>query len=923
MKETSLRRGSAALAIACASILCAAQAARADAVTPAATAGQEEIEEIVVTGFRYSIETSVQVKRDFDGIVESVSAEEIGKLPEVSVAEAIARLPGLAAQRVDGRAQVIAIRGMAPKYAVTLLNGREMVSTGDNRSFEYDQFPAELINQANVYKTQDAGLVAQGLSGTVDLQTIRPLSYNSTQLIASIRGEKNANGELNDGWSDTGGRASISYVDQFRDGTIGVAFGYAHLDNPGQEKYYKSWWWGDTDAWCGNQGWCAINGLPHGTPGSPGPGPQALLGFESGVTSTKRTRDGAMGVLEFRPNEDLHSMIDLYYSKFDQTSIQREMQASLTTWDGIAYTNPVIQEVNGNPIVVGGDISNVNPVILNRYNDRSDDVFAAGWNTQARSDQWTIGLDLSYSKAKRDEINSELTAGALAPISLNDIRVNAGNTGVSQFHPSIDVADPSLVRLKETWGRGGRASTPRVEDEMKSAAATASYEFGGTFKSLDFGVSYSDRTKDMNRSEVYYYLAGGGPSQLTSGYLDSPSSLGFVGNPGVLSWKFNRVLHDYYTSGVPAALDQQPGRRWSVDEKVSRMFAKLNIDWETVVPIRGNVGVQYVHADQNSSGFVWNSNGNRLDPIADGANYDNFLPSLNLSAQVTANTYVRLGLAKEMARPNMEDMRAGFSYSLSTGTPPYLWSGSGGNPQLKPWLAKAADLSLEHYFDKRSYVALAGFYKKLDSFVYTQSYDYDFTGFPNTTSVTPSSNIGTMSKPGNGEGGNVKGVEVSGVFDAGLVWESLDGLGLMASYSHTTSDLHEQNNPARSLDGLSGDVASAVLYYENHGVSVRLGDRYRSKYETTVRGTFGDNVFSAIESENIVDFQAGYSFSDESRLKGVQVFFQVNNLTDEPYRTSVSSSVGTAGYYNPKALLPERYNTYGTQYLLGVTYKIL
>ncbi|HSN31850.1 MAG TPA: TonB-dependent receptor plug domain-containing protein, partial [Ideonella sp.] len=110
---------------------------------------------VTVTGIRGSIESSIAVKRNSDEIVEAVTAEDIGKLPETSIAESLARLPGLTAQRVNGRDQVISIRGLAPKFGVTLLNGREIVSTGDNRSVEFDQFPAELIYSAAVYKTPD------------------------------------------------------------------------------------------------------------------------------------------------------------------------------------------------------------------------------------------------------------------------------------------------------------------------------------------------------------------------------------------------------------------------------------------------------------------------------------------------------------------------------------------------------------------------------------------------------------------------------------------------------------------------------------------------------------------------------------------------------------------------------------------------
>jgi iron complex outermembrane recepter protein len=130
---------------------------------PAAAAKDEpqKLETLTVTGIRKGIEDAISVKKNSDNIVESISAEDIGKLPDNSIAESIARLPGVAAQRVAGRAQVISVRGLSPDFATSLLNGRELVSTGDNRSVEFDQYPSELLASVLVYKTPDAGLVGR------------------------------------------------------------------------------------------------------------------------------------------------------------------------------------------------------------------------------------------------------------------------------------------------------------------------------------------------------------------------------------------------------------------------------------------------------------------------------------------------------------------------------------------------------------------------------------------------------------------------------------------------------------------------------------------------------------------------------------------------------------------------------------------
>lgn len=883
------------IAVACSGLLFVASATYAQ---DAVEAGADSIETVVVTGLRHSIETSIATKRNSNSIVEVVTAEDIGKLPDISIAESLARLPGLAAQRVDGRAQVISIRGMAPKYGITLLNGREMVSTGDNRSVEYDQFPSELINSATVYKTPDATLAATGISGTVNMKSVRPLDFKESKVNLSVRGEHNSNGELNSDFDATGNRISASYIGQFADNTIGVALGIARLDNPGQEKYSKSWWWADTGAWGS-----PMTGVPSGT--------TALQGFEVGVTSTDRVRTGLMGVIEYKPNEQFHSMVDLYYSKFNQDSIQRELQADISTWAGVSYAGAAIT----NGVATGGTLNNVDPVVLNRLNKRQDDVFAIGWNNELKRDKWTFGTDLSYSKAKRDEINSELTAKAGAKTSLNAI-ISTSTNAASRFTPSLDFADPATVILTEVWGRGGRSSVPRVDDELKTARLTAKRDMDSIITSVESGLNYSERTKKMNRTEQYYYLNNShAPVAVSSDLLQSAGALGAV--PGVLAFDFDGVLNKYYTAGVPAALDQAPGRIWGVEEKVTTFFGKADFDIDSKLPVRGNVGVQLVHTNQSSTGNIWT--GTALAPMSGGKSYNDVLPSLNVVLDfgniISRNTYLRLGAAKELAHPNMEDMRAGFS-GVGVSNPPLpKWSASGGNPTLDPWRASAFDMSVEKYFGNRSYLGAAFFRKNLKSFVYNRTVDYDFTGFPNPSINTPSSNIGNLTGPANGNGGYVKGSELTAALDAGLLQSSLDGIGIIASISHTKSNLHEDNEPAKPLDGLSPTVSSLTAYYEKHGFSARISQRYRSEFRTTVRNQFGDNVGSAIAPEKITDLQLGYEF-ESGPYKGLAALFQVNNLTDERYATSVGSAT------NGTLMLPERYNTYGRQIMLGVNYKM-
>ncbi|KQV50609.1 hypothetical protein ASC95_14715 [Pelomonas sp. Root1217] len=874
------------------------------ALAQTAPASGQKLDTVTVTGFRASLESSISTKRNADAIVEAISAEDIGKLPDVSIADAISRLPGLTAQRVAGRSSVISIRGMAPRFGVTLLNGREIVSTGDNRSVEYDQFPSELINAATVYKTPDASLSAQGLSGTINMKTLRPLDFAKTQAVVGARLERNSNGSLNPEISGTGNRLSASYVTQSADRIWGVAVGFAHLDSPNQEKHYKSWWWANTNDW----------GAP--LPGVPTDA-VALQGFELGAASSRQKRDGLMGVLEYKPGNGFHSTLDLYYSKFDQTEARRTVMSDMSTWSGASWSNAQTTNVNGDKIVTSGTVNNTTPVALTTYNKRQDDIRAVGWNNELKLADWKLAGDLSWSKAKRDEQNAEVQAGSKNRVSLGQANIVTGD-GRSTFAPTFDFADPKNVYLTDpaNWGRDGRSQFPKVVDEIKALKLSAGRMFESWMNSIEAGVDYSERDKSMNRTEVYYNLKNGRtPVLIPNNLLREPTDLSFAGSPiRMVNFDLPSVLNLYDVA--PAAADQAPGRVWSVHEKVTAAFAKLGLEFDWGVPVHGSLGLRVVHAQQTSNGLLWNPKTNASDPTSGGTSYTDTLPSINLSADLTQNTILRFGLAKVLARPNMEDMRAGFS-GINVSSTDRTWSASGGNAKLEPWRADAVDLSVEHYFSKRSYVAAAAFHKNIKNFVYSQSIPFDFTGFPNPTTYTPISNIGLLSTKANGHGGMVAGTELSASLDAGMISPAVDGIGVTLSYSNTRSSLHEDNNLNNPLDGLSGVATNFVVYYERDGISARIGSRHRSAFVTTVRGTFGENVPSMISAETILDAQLGYAF-ESGAFKGLSLTLQVNNLRDRPYRTRVGISTGAK---DPNSTLPERYTSYGRQFLLGGTYK--
>ncbi|MYM23038.1 TonB-dependent receptor [Duganella sp. FT135W] len=898
IRMTPIAAACAALAFAASSPVHAQQAA-----APKADDGQ--VQEVVVTGIRRSIETSMAIKRDADSIVEAVTAEDIGKLPDVSIAESIARLAGLTAQRVEGRAQVISIRGLAPDFSTTLLNGREQVSTSNNRGAEYDQYPSELINGVTVYKTPDASLVSGGLSGTVDLQTVRPLDIRQRTVVLNARGEHNSNGKLNSNTSANGNRLSASYVDQFLNNTLGIAVGYAHLDSPGQQQEYKSWWWGKD------------NKLPAGMEDV-----VALKGAEVTASSREQKRDGLMGVIEYRPSKEFRSTVDMYYSEFKQNTTMRGMMWNSHQWSDVTYKDPVVQNIGGTRLLVGGKLVNLEPIVRNDYNQRKDKLGALGWNNTFKKDGWTLVGDLSYSTAKRREEVLETYAGlgpAGSHITDNNFEFHIPTaSGLPTFTPSFNYTDPKIVKLTDVggWGKDADMHHPIVEDKLSSGKFSAKKELDGIFRSLEGGINFSKREKTHADTNNYWFLKNGrAPANVSSDLLQPSTSLAFAGIPAVMSYDVLGVLNKYYDK-QPARPDDQALQNWGVTEKITTAYTKLGIDADLgPIPVRGALGLQAVNVDQKSRGATVNAG--KLGAITGGADYTDILPSVNLNFDLDkylSTTNLRFGAAKTVARPQMSDMRAGISGGVDSTT--RMWNGSGGNPNLEPWRANSYDLSMEKYIGKRSYIAGALWYKKLQSYIYNQQTAFSFAGFPNPSAVIPIQDIGTLNRPANGTGGMVKGVELSGALDAGLLWNPLDGFGVTGSMSGTESSIHP-NGPGtkEKLPGLSGVVSNFTVYYEKDGYSARASRRYRSAYRGEVTGLFAQRSFSEILAERQIDLQLGYAI-EEGTYKGLSFLFQVNNLNNSPYQTRQGDAFSGGSY------APERYTTYGRQFMLGLNYKL-
>jgi iron complex outermembrane recepter protein len=888
--------------------------------TPASVADQGDT--IVVTGFRASLESAARTKKNADQIVESITAEDIGKLPDNSIAESISRLPGLTSQRLDGRSNSISIRGFAPDFSTTLLNGREQVSINDNRGVEYDQYPSEVIGRVDVYKTPNAVLIGQGLSGTVDLRTIKPLAYGKQAITVGARAEYNDNGKLNVGSKSWGYRVNALYVGQFADDTVGLMLGIAHINQPNQVKKFNAW------------------GYPNVNPST-----VVIGGSKSYVQSTDTQRTGIVGSLEFKPTDSFSTSVDVFYSKFKDNQILRGIELPLY-WSA-ATLQPGFTATNG--LVTAGQFNGVKGVVRNDANVREADTWSLGWNGQYKANGWILTADAAYSKVDRSELVLETYSGTgrNAVGATDNIRFTEGYAG-AVFTPTLNYGDYNLIQLTSPQGWGGNitpATGPGivngqdgyynnrlVKDELKQFRASVERDLDSSFlKSVEAGAAYTDRSKSLTPNEFFLGLKAN-----TNGTTSVPiptdlrlgtTNLAFLGLGPMVSYDPVRLLNSGIYNQIRNPNSDVAVKGWSVSEKVfaAYLMAKISADVGSA-KLTGNIGLQYQNTDQSSTGTATSGAPIVLAaPISGSAKFGNWLPSLNLSLRTPNDWVVRLGLARQLARPRMTDMRVSSNYSFSVaqaqaGVSPF--SREGGNINLRPWVADALDISVEKYFGGGGYVALAGYYKNLKSYIYTAVIPYDFTGFP--VPINPATNqpfvltaaqrIGPATVPQNGTGGSLYGAELSFQLPFRTLSESLDGFGLTGSASYTKSEILS-NGPGSNADDLPGYskwVASVTGYFEKNGFSARTSLRYRSSFLGELSGFGGDLTRRRANGETIVDAQIGYEFQEGSPLKGLSLLVQGTNLTDAPFRT-----------FNPgKENEVIDYQTFGRRFLFGVSYKM-
>ena len=942
-------------------------------ITPMAATAQElddeideaAIEEIVVVGsISTSILDSINAKRAADTISDVVDAGALGSLPDQSIADALGRVPGVTTVRDSGQSSQLNIRGMNGDFIQTTLNGREQASTSgyteSTRWMSFDQYPAELISQAAVYKSPMASHIEGGVAGIVDLKTVNPLyAEKQHNFTATLRLSQNDASDTVGG-DENGHRYTLSYQGKFLNETLGFAVGYSSLEQPntfvGSRAGADSILGYDTDA--------DIDG-----DGNNDARPRAFQ-WQAGTGTDER--DGFMATLVFEPNDRLSAQLDYFDSSFDRGDQRHGITVSGMQNSGtFDLSNPTVTGglVNSATIALTDPATTFDssPWFEARTEDQSTtaDSESIGLNLEWYvTDTSTLTLDISTSegeKTRKDRLASmhaydlttdgagNLTDWVEASGQSFTYTLNGEDIPTATFG-GVDFTDLNTMRLSR-YEEYPHLYTDEVDAYRLDYKLDLDWR---AVSSIEMGVRISERVFDSQRGTFLYGSRDGQfgsvsdpdnsycADNLTTGdaAIDCrPQSLdGFVSVQSVAGAPDHLVINDL--QGLATSIfgagnfegRQVFSRDWTfvesgaLTEDVDAYYLMANLDFELAgIPVRGNVGVRYVRTDVKSSGVQNVGAGNGV-PITDdvgvtqdnydfveyGPEYTDTLPSLNLNFELTDRDVLRFAAAKVMGRPPVGQLKGGagsWNDTNDLGQTQYnVWTK--GSPFLDPFRANQFDISYEHYFDEGGAITAAVFWKDIESLVEKVFNDPGTVDFDELGIEIPEGQVAGAFETflNNDNGGYIRGVELAGTKTFGNLPGVFSGLGLTASYSYTESEtevaggnFYGQNLP---LPGLSENVWSTTVFWDIGQFATHVNVRYRDEYilNLPIPGS-STPVFA--QPYTTVDAQASYSFDN-----GIGVVLSVNNLTDE----------GNVIEYGVDGAFGE-YKEFGRQLYLGINYK--
>jgi len=949
------------------SILALAIAAPATAQTaaPAATTTTDEAQEIVVTGIRGSLQRNLDIKRNAAGVVDAISAEDIGKFPDSNVAAALQRLPGVSIQRSGARGEAtgVSIRGFGGGFIDTLYDGRHISTATGNRGVDFTTVGADFVGRLNVLKTPDVELSTSAIGGTINVEFPKPFDRPGFHASAT------ASGSLQSRNKDVEPTGGLLLSDTFADDTIGVLadIAYTRHDTTSNHVFIPGW--------IGQQGSNELGG-------------QTLGLFKCQLTPTCTPAQTAnlaanrTGVANWVPQQQ---GIDQQYNRDERIDGRVAVQWKPT--DSLLLTiddNFSRQKLSGSDYGYaawfnGGDLRNIKvdsngtAIDFNQFGTPMD-FNAQKFKNTLETNQFGANLKWDIMEGLQFELD-----GAIARSTRNPGRkgysdsmdigyggtngsttVLGANTGVtilgpsSDYYPQIHDIGPAgdVSRFTDQSVIGSHVIVRGVAyntDLVRQLRGALGWNKDGF--SVKLGAQYiEDKLHGENTSTFSngvfasrsgYGTCSGRSGGSTGGICPLPANVyqgtistsgwipGYKGNlgPAIIRYDPYAVYKLLEASGGSVAPTLDPGSIFDITEHTYSIFFKTSFEAEVAgMPFHISAGVrdEGTHLSTGAQGRVLlglrrpagdptliqpdPALGPRGDgfsatqPIIRKSNYNYLLPSLDAKLEIMPTLIARLDASRTLTRPALSDLKPTVNLgTLRVGS----LSASSGNADLKPYLSDNFDAGLEWYYQRNSYLAVNFYLKHITNFIVGGVVTAPINGVidPSTGAVAQF----RINSPVNGPEATVRGVEIALQHVFGDT-----GFGLQANATLPSTnrkyDASIVTGSAFSITGLAKS-ANFVGFYDKHGIQARVAANWRDNYLLNFGqgqgGTYGaEPVF--VDKQLQIDASASYDIT-----KQITVFVEGTNLNNSTYSTH--------GRYKNQTL---DIWSYGRRYTAGVRFHL-
>ena len=891
-----------------------------------AYAQEDVLEEVVVTGIRGSLTRASDIKRNENGVVDAISAEDIGKFADANLAESLQRITGVSIDRVSGEGSQITVRGLGPNFNLVTLNGRQLptanspeqesiASATQSRAFNFNQIASEGVSGIKVHKTSRANLPSGGLGATVNFTTARPFDYQGTKIIGNIKAIHDSTVEVGrDITPDFGGLFSTILAD----GKVGLLANFSVSERDFSESSaHTDGWLRDDEGSPEYAEYCRLRdctGIPFIYR------PVSNIGE---IQHNERERTNAGFVAQFRPNENLDITLDYVLSRFENR--QERFQTGLF---GVVATNTVsnveLSENNSLLRVTRSD-SAADAIFYSNELNIENDSFGLNvkWDV---NDRLRLTLDAHSSQAESqpgDEL-ADVTQIAQGPLG-NTFDIFYRPTGVD-----ISVDDSGAFRGDQQFGGG--APVPGVtgfqspagfsplgtllrnvaiDNNVDQVQFQADWDFD-TVK-LSVGISQIDYQVETNGLFTGFQFQQLFPCPTCPDFIGEPSA---TGAPSAFLTTNVVDIDGLVTNNFPTQnqvfLDNNSPVFFGASEESLALYFDLSADF-TLGGRSGriNAGIRYEDTDVEGSAFqdfplALQINSNTEGTVIPDLNsvqefftisegYSVFLPSFDVQLEVADNQIARFSYGRSIARPDLNGLRPTTTVSdFRPGTA----TASSGNPALDPYISDNIDLSYEWYYNESSYFSVALFYKQIDDYIISDVDNdviLDAAGNPLLTpearfvpvpqGVEATSVISQAGDPVaifevtrllNSEEREVSGLE----FNVQHLFGK-SGFGIQANLTLVDSDAQFDTNnfdEQAILIGLS-DSANLVGFFENEKYSVRLAANYREEFLFALGQLRATNEPVFTEEYLQWDLSASYNINDN-----LSVSFEILNMFGEDVR---------------------------------------